>query len=590
MSPEDREREGKFEDLFDDLDRFFEPEEDAPQVSGGPAEAPSSGGTVGAEAHGGTESTPAGGARGAEQPEQEREEEILPPAWREVGDLDLEDETGEHPPIESWQPDQESEPPSVEAAGPGEPTEGGSPSEPQPEWRAEPTAEMTGEDWKRLRDVISDEEGGEEFGLLTEEPPPGETLFGFEGEEEDEQEQPPLTIEDLKKAPPEYRDLPSAEEEAGEPELVGVTLGEMPEPEEAGDFYGSEPAMADVEAAADQLAQEYGEVPSGPESMAATTPTGPETDDDLLADLHPPGPRTIRIDSDSLTGPTWEEPSSRALRVEPVATPFGDRNLPAAVISATILVVAALISLAVGKGAFAIVAGLVILIGQAELYGTMQRRGAQPATALGLVMGALVLGAAYLRGEQAMLFVLPLALMLSFLWFMAAPPKAREGALANIGATMLGLVYVPFLAAYVLLLLSVASGRALVLTVLGLTFLYDVVAFLVGSFYGNHPLAPTISPKKTREGLYGASLLTLVVSVAFVSQVHPLGTVVRALLLGIVVIVFAPLGDLAESAIKRELGVKDMGSIMPGHGGVLDRIDSVLFVVPAAFYLLRLIF
>src|SRR5919198_1430779 len=194
------------------------------------------------------------------------------------------------------------------------------------------------------------------------------------------------------------------------------------------------------------------------------------------------------------------------------------------------------------------------------------------------------------QGEEAMAFFVALGLMLSFLWYMAAVPKAREGALAHIGATMLGVLYVPFLAGYVLLILTQArSGRALMLAVLGLTFIYDIAAFLVGSVWGSRALAPSISPKKSWEGLVGATALTFLLSVAFLPMIDPLN-LVKSVGLFVVVAVFAPLGDLAESAIKRDLGVKDMGSVLPGHGGILDRIDSVLFVAPAAFYFLKLIF
>jgi phosphatidate cytidylyltransferase len=621
MAPD--EREGEFEDLFDDLDSFFEPEEAQPEASAGHGEQPQPGGTR-------PEGT-GSGEGAAVQPE----EEILPPGWREVGDLDLEADTGEHPPIEPWRTYQEtewheegkeapqpelSEPPAAAQAGQLEPTEpatsAAAPSEPsepatsaaapdQPSgqpfedgpgpdpheaWRPEPTSEMSGDDWSRLREAIRDEDGEEEFDLLTEEPAEGETLFGYEDEQEVEDGEPALTFEDLRKAPPEYVDLPGAEAEGEDQDLVGVARSQMAGPEDQGQPLRSEPAMAEVEAAADQLARQFGESPPTSERGPSAAPAGVDSDDDLLADLHPPGPRTIKVDPERFTGPTWEEPSSRGLRVEPVASRYAERNLPAAVISAAFLVAAAIISIALSKVAFAIVAGVVVLIGQAELYAAMQRRGAQPATALGLVMGAVVLGAAYLRGEQAMLFVLPLALLLSFLWYMVAPPKVREGLLSNIGATMLGIIYVPFLAGYVLIMLSVASGRALVLVVLGLTFLYDVSAFVFGSFWGTRPLAPTISPKKTVEGLAGASVVTFAISLVVVASVHPLATWTRAAVLGILVDVFAPLGDLAESAIKRDLGVKDMGSIMPGHGGVLDRIDSVLFVAPAVFYFLRVIF
>jgi phosphatidate cytidylyltransferase len=142
----------------------------------------------------------------------------------------------------------------------------------------------------------------------------------------------------------------------------------------------------------------------------------------------------------------------------------------------------------------------------------------------------------------------------------------------------------------VLILLSQqASGRELMLVVIGLTVAYDIAAFFFGSFWGSHALAPTISPKKSREGLLGATFVTFALSIGIVPSVIHYLSLTDAVGLAVVVSIFAPLGDLAESALKRDMGVKDMGSILPGHGGVLDRFDSILFVAPAAFYFLRLI-
>jgi len=182
-------------------------------------------------------------------------------------------------------------------------------------------------------------------------------------------------------------------------------------------------------------------------------------------------------------------------------------------------------------------------------------------------------------------------MVLSFFWYMAAPPKARENALGNIGATMLGIAYVPFMAGFILMILAQReSGKALMLAVLGLTFLYDVAAYFFGSLWGRRPLAATISPKKSWEGLFGATVVTFIVAISLVPTAIHVMTFAKAVGLFIVIAVFAPLGDLAESLLKRDLGVKDMGWIIPGHGGALDRIDSLLLVAPAAFYFLRLIF
>ena len=134
------------------------------------------------------------------------------------------------------------------------------------------------------------------------------------------------------------------------------------------------------------------------------------------------------------------------------------------------------------------------------------------------------------------------------------------------------------------------------LSVIGLTFVYDTAAFLSGSVWGGQfferPLAPTVSPNKSVEGVIVGSLVTVRGgghARHVVRRSRSSHSASRRLLLGLVVAAAATFGDLAESLIKRDLGIKDMGSILPGHGGVLDRIDSVLFVAPAAFFLYRII-
>jgi phosphatidate cytidylyltransferase len=161
---------------------------------------------------------------------------------------------------------------------------------------------------------------------------------------------------------------------------------------------------------------------------------------------------------------------------------------------------------------------------------------------------------------------------------------------ANVALTVLGVAYIPMLAGYALTVLRLEDGRGLALAIIGLTIAYDISAFGVGYFWGSRPLAPHISPKKSWEGAIGATLVVVAVAVgAVANSVDLLDTVGRSATLAVVVAIFAPLGDLAESLIKRDLGIKDMGGILPGHGGVLDRIDSILFVAPAAFMFLRLI-
>lgn len=421
-------------------------------------------------------------------------------------------------------------------------------------------------------------------------------------------EEPPRTEPEEPAAGREIMDVPEAgepEEEPGAGEGLERTLA-LQEPEEPEAEGAAEPGGAggveeaeepptdeDLEAAAEHFAasirMEQEEAPAeAPEVEAPATPE--EVEQRILADLDEPAARTVRVGREGLGGPSWQEPTMVEVGLEPEARPVG-RDVPAAFLTGLVLAGLAIGSLAASKGAFAVVAGILVLVAQGELYGVMHRRHLHPATAVGLITGALVLAAGYSRGEAAMLAMLGLGTIAAYLWYMAAPASQRREVTANVALTMLPVVYVALLAGYALTMLALPTppdGRALLLAVLGLTFVYDTAAFVVGYFWGSRPLAPTVSPKKSWEGAIGATLVVIAVSVGIVASTVPaLEPVENSLGLGIIVAVFAPLGDLAESLLKRDLGVKDMGSILPGHGGVLDRIDSVLFVAPAALVFFR---
>ncbi|HYF11593.1 MAG TPA: phosphatidate cytidylyltransferase, partial [Actinomycetota bacterium] len=299
--------------------------------------------------------------------------------------------------------------------------------------------------------------------------------------------------------------------------------------------------------------------------------------------------RTLRVGPEGLGGPSWQEPTAVEIGAESERRGPG-RDMPMAFLTGLALAGVALGTIALGAGPFAIFAGAVVLFAQGEFYFALQKRHYQPATALGLVAGALVLAAGYYRGEGAMLSMVALGTFASFLWYMTVPPPHRRNVVSNIALTVLGIVYIPMLAAYAFALLGFADGSGLVLAIIGLTIAYDIAAFGVGYFWGSRPLAPNVSPKKSWEGAIGATLVVIALAVSVVaSTVDLLDTVGRAVGLAVVVAIFAPLGDLAESVLKRDLQLKDMSSVLPGHGGVLDRIDAVLFVAPAAFMYLRLI-
>jgi phosphatidate cytidylyltransferase len=326
-----------------------------------------------------------------------------------------------------------------------------------------------------------------------------------------------------------------------------------------------------------------------------------EVEHDILADLGEaePEPETVIVGAgaEGLGGPSWQEPGAVEVEgdFERRGPEPGERDVPAAFLTGVVLAIASLAALLIGEWLFGLLAAAIVLLAQGELFGVMVKHHRQPATAVGLIAGALMLAAGYFRDEAAVLAMFALGVAATFLWFMAGPAAGRKDVTANIGLTVLNMAWIPLLGSYLLVLLQGDSGTSLVVSVIGLTFVYDTAAFLAGSVWGGQffqrPLAPSVSPKKSIEGVIIGTLVTVVVAVTLVTSfVDPFENQrIEALLLGLVVAAAATFGDLAESLVKRDVGIKDMGSILPGHGGVLDRIDSLLFVAPAAFFLYRII-
>ena len=228
---------------------------------------------------------------------------------------------------------------------------------------------------------------------------------------------------------------------------------------------------------------------------------------------------------------------------------------------------------------------VLVLVAQGEFYRAVRGAGHRPATSLGLVAGGTLLIAAYRRGVGAVPVVLFLTLALAFVWH--AWGRSKDKALADMAVTILGVAYVPLLASFAAAALSRHDGRAVVLATIGAAAVYDICAYAGGRRWGRRPLAPRISPGKTREGALVASAGVIVATAILAPLVGP-WNIAEAATLGALVCIVAPLGDLFESVLKRDLGLKDMGVILPGHGGVLDRIDAILFCVPASYLSLRL--
>ncbi len=277
-------------------------------------------------------------------------------------------------------------------------------------------------------------------------------------------------------------------------------------------------------------------------------------------------------------------------------TGSGERDMPTAVGVGIGLALAALILMWVGPGATMVLVTVVVFLGAAEFFTTVRRAGYHPAHLLGIAACVGLPLATFWRGTEAFPIVLGLVVMAGFAWYLVGAGEERPT--MNLGVTFLGIMWIGLMASFAGLLLGAwlpvpaDQGVSMFLATVAVAVAADVGGFFVGRSFGRAPLS-SVSPGKTIEGLAGSIVSALVVSLLLVGglSIGPFGEgMTNAFWLGIVVGLASVLGDLAESVIKRDLALKDMGNILPGHGGVLDRMDGVLFALPAAWYLGLLLF
>ncbi|MEU9665547.1 phosphatidate cytidylyltransferase [Streptomyces bobili] len=243
-------------------------------------------------------------------------------------------------------------------------------------------------------------------------------------------------------------------------------------------------------------------------------------------------------------------------------------------------------SLFVVKAVFVGVIAVAVVVGLWELTSRLQERKGIKAPLVPLAVGgAAMVVAGYVRGAEGAWVAMALTALAVLVWRMTEPP---EGYLKDVTAGVFAAFYVPFLATFVAMMLTADDGALRVMTFLLLTVVSDTGAYAVGWRFGKHKLAPRISPGKTREGLLGAVSFAMVVGALCMEFVIEDGTWWQGLLLGLAVAASATLGDLGESMIKRDLGIKDMGTLLPGHGGIMDRLDSLLPTAPVVWLLLVL--
>jgi phosphatidate cytidylyltransferase len=312
---------------------------------------------------------------------------------------------------------------------------------------------------------------------------------------------------------------------------------------------------------------------------------------DLFSFDEPPA-RTETEPTQTLPPPAAAPRRSRP--VEPTyAEPGGGapRDLQQAVAIGVGLGFLALLCFKLGPLTSMILVTAVVMLAAVEVFDVLRRAGYKPATLLGLAATASALLASYNYGTTGLLLVTALTVVATFLWYLFGVEVARPT--VNIAVTLLGFLWVGFLGSFATLILAVGRpGITILLGAVVATVANDVGALLVGRQAGSRPLAPEISPNKTWEGIIGGGVASIVVSVLvlrYLPGVFPWDGG-KAFWLGVIVAIVAPLGDLCESMIKRDIGIKDMGTLLPGHGGVLDRFDAMLFVLPATYYLVGYLF
>ena len=234
---------------------------------------------------------------------------------------------------------------------------------------------------------------------------------------------------------------------------------------------------------------------------------------------------------------------------------------------------------------------IAVAVGQFEFYRMARARGINPNAVLGSVMGALIVLEFYrpvLTGEGKVLFVTGCMLLIMLTRLFSRRPA--DGAIEDIASTFLGVFYVSLLFAFQVWIITGAEGRRWILFLYLVIWASDIGAYAIGIPFGRHRLYEKISPKKSIEGLVGAIAASAGMALLCRLWFMPPGGpgAVETIMLGLLLAVVGTLGDLTESLFKRAAGVKDSGGIIPGHGGILDRMDSMMFAAPVLYYYLRI--
>ncbi len=235
--------------------------------------------------------------------------------------------------------------------------------------------------------------------------------------------------------------------------------------------------------------------------------------------------------------------------------------------------------------AFVLVA---VLIGQYEFYRMAKTRGIFPLTLGGMIIGALVIVESYHPLFSGYAGQYCAAMLLVVMTIRLFSPRPVQGALEDIAITVLGICYVAYLFSFQITVRMAADGKQWLVFLFFVIWASDIGAYSIGSPFGKHRLYEKVSPKKSIEGLGGALAAAAGMALLCRAWFMPAIGTGEAVAVALVLAIAGTIGDLVESLLKRAAGVKDSGTIIPGHGGILDRMDSMLFAAPVLYYYLRI--
>lgn len=258
------------------------------------------------------------------------------------------------------------------------------------------------------------------------------------------------------------------------------------------------------------------------------------------------------------------------------------RDLPAAIAVGVTLLAVIIASLFVYRPSFAVIVGIAVVYGCYELSQAVGAARIRATLTPLVVGGAALIVAAWLRGPDGLVIALLLSSCGILIWRLG---DGADGYLRDVSASLLILLYLPALAGFAVLLAHPDDGAARIIAFIATVVCSDTGGYASGVLFGKHPLAPIVSKAKTWEGVAGSVLFCSLSGILFMTLTfHQVWW--KGLLFGLAIVCTATLGDLGESMIKRDLNIKDMGTLLPGHGGIMDRLDSLLPCAVVAYLLL----